>query len=448
MSNQSEKINNVNKQKITKIWDRYIKNGEKVIDLKGDESLAKDFDFNRNLGIEVLKDLIEEFLRQKIDLQSFKSSLDSENKINNYWGFSAIKGQMFFNQLVNSQDGILDKINDLLIKVLNEPYDIEDAKNKIKVLENFVNKIYGKTDDKRKSPKPSSIPYFLSYFWQVHNYKKWPIYYTSLINYLRDLELWIDFDNQYDNYEYFYNLIYTVKKLLETHYGNELTHWDAEHCFWWDQIKSQRGKSKKGAVVRKHDEIVSETITTFKLYDYIPPIISDLIEMGEQKKKGSTSKGFLYEKKVSMAFKMLDFVVEELGQGKGREPDLIATCRSENIAFIIDAKAWSQDYSIGTDDRAIREYINKNLPKLKKEGYQKNGFIIVSSSFKGGQKKFIDEITLETDIKRLTLLTSEALLYLVAFKLKGNISITDIANTLLKNGIIEAKDIIEAFEDV
>jgi len=36
----------------------------------------------------------------------------------------------------------------------------------------------------------------------------------------------------------------------------------------------------------------------------------------------------------------------------------------------------------------------------------------------------------------------------VAFKLKGNISITDIANTLLKNGIIEAKDIIEAFEDV
>jgi len=44
MYNQSEiiKINNISKQKITKIWDRYIKDGEKVIDLKGNESLAKD----------------------------------------------------------------------------------------------------------------------------------------------------------------------------------------------------------------------------------------------------------------------------------------------------------------------------------------------------------------------------------------------------------------------
>jgi len=130
------------------------------------------------------------------------------------------------------------------------------------------------------------------------------------------------------------------------------------------------------------------------------------------------------------------------------EPDLIALYRPENISFIIDAKAWSSDYSIGNDDRAIKEYIGKHLPKLKKDGYKKNGFIIVSSSFKDNYKKIVDEITLETDIKRFALLTSEALLYLVAFKLKGNISITDIANILLKNGIIDAKDIIEAFEDV
>ena len=79
---------------------------------------------------------------------------------------------------------------------------------------------------------------------------------------------------------------------------------------------------------------------------------------------------------------------------------------------------------------------------------KKAGFIIVSSSFYGDPTKFIDEITLETDIKRLTLLTSEALLSLVAFKLKDSISTDEISNVLLQNGVIEGKNVIEAFEDV
>jgi len=172
------------------------------------------------------------------------------------------------------------------------------------------------------------------------------------------------------------------------------------------------------------------------------------VEKGQQKGESRTSKGIEFEKQVSLCFKMLDFDVEEIGQGRGREPDSIVTDRPENTVFIVDAKVRPEGYSIGVDDRAIKEYINKHLPKLKKEGYKKPGFIIVSSKFKGDPNKFVYDITLETEIKRLTLLTSEALLYLVAFKLKDGRRTTEIESVLLQNGIVDAKSVIELFGDV
>jgi len=109
------KINTNKKQKVIEYWNNFDSNGRKVIDLKRNESLAKDFDDKRIQVIKIIKSLINDFLTKKIDLQTFKSSLDSENKKNNHWGFSAIKGQMFFNQLVNSQNGSIKNIHELLI---------------------------------------------------------------------------------------------------------------------------------------------------------------------------------------------------------------------------------------------------------------------------------------------------------------------------------------------
>lgn len=423
--------------KIQSIWEQFVSDGRKGIDLKGNEYQSRELDQNRIAEIKVLKGIIDDFINRKIDFKSFKSTLDGENKRNNLWGFPAIKGQMFFNQLTNSQPDDLEPLRNLLSKCISEPSDIEDAKEKIQSLEKFVLKIYNEADDKRKVPKPSSIPYFLSYFWQIHNYSKWPIYYTSLINSLRDLGLWKQLKSENESYEYFYSITNKIKDYLESYSKEQLTHWDVEHCFWWSQQKKKNSATKRGGKTM-----------SFELNEYIPPIISNLVEKGQQKGESRTSKGIEFEKQVSLGFKMLDFDVEELGQGRGREPDSIVTDRPENTVFIVDAKVRPEGYSIGVDDRAIKEYINKHLPKLKKEGYKKTGFIIVSSKFKGDPNKFVDDITLETEIKRLTLLTSEALLYLVAFKLKDGRRTTDIENVLLQNGIVDAKSVIELFGDV
>lgn len=163
----------------------------------------------------------------------------------------------------------------------------------------------------------------------------------------------------------------------------------------------------------------------------------------------ASAKGSEYEKLIAEIFKLLDFEVELLGQGTGRNPDAILKFREENTAFIVDAKAYSGGYKLGLDDRAIKEYINHYCPKLIKEGYKKIGFIIVSNSFKSDFNSFINGITWNTDVKRFILLTSEALLYLLAYKTKDRLSLSTIVESLIgfSNPVI-AQNIIENFDDI
>ncbi len=131
----------------------------------------------------------------------------------------------------------------------------------------------------------------------------------------------------------------------------------------------------------------------------------------------ASAKGSKFEKAVCELFKQLVFNVQALGQGAGREPDLIAINKEDNVAFIIDAKAYANGYMLSaSDERAIREYISHHCPKLKKEGFNRQmGFLIISNSSKPGFESFINEITWKTDIRRFSLLTSKnALLHLLA----------------------------------
>ncbi|RLJ33266.1 hypothetical protein CLU97_2746 [Chryseobacterium sp. 7] len=52
---------------------------------------------------------------------------------------------------------------------------------------------------------------------------------------------------------------------------------------------------------------------------------------------------------------------------------------------------------------------------------KKIGFIIVSNSFKANFDSFINEISWNTDKKCFNLLSSEALLYFLAYKTKDHI---------------------------
>lgn len=440
--------------KINSIWDNYLKSDKQILDAKGKE--LPNINELRTEAIVHIKKIILQFEKSENNIYEFKTNIDSYNKRNNFWGFTATKGQMFFNQLVKNSDTKIEELTELVKKCIAIPKNLENALEKIEELENYCSAIFLKAKDKRKAPNPGSVGYFLSYFWQIQDCENWPILYTSLINSFTELGIWETNSTQKETYLFFYQLNEEIKKILSQYSKNKISNWEAEHAFWnfnGNPIKTEKTKTEFVKSEPKNSEIVEETVlilnSSFDLADYLIPKVAKLTELGSQTDKSSASKGSEYEKLVSEIFKQLDFEVETLGQGSGRNPDAILRFREENTAFIVDAKAYSNGYSLGIDDRAIKEYINHYCPKLQKEGYKKIGFIIVSNSFKSNFDNFINEITWNTDIKRFILLSSEALLYLLAYKTKDRLSLSTIIESIIGfTNPVEAQNIITEFDDV
>ncbi len=332
---------------ITAIWDKYISDNKKVVDTKGND--LEDIDSKRLEAIETLKIIVQDFITGAIDIAEFKTDIDSFNKQNNLWGFTSIKGQMFFNLLLKTSETEeqTQKLNKLLKQCVAEPKDLTDALNKIEALDKYVSVIFSKAPDKRKAPNPGSVCYFLSYFWQIHNNQVWQIMYSSMIVSFAEIGLWQEPKSHKESYETFYNLNDEIKNILSKHTGRKITNWEAEHSFWnFRKVtaypkKEVKPKEQKQIEPTKEAPISALTEASFDIYDYIPRVIANLIELGSETETSSSAKGSKYEKTVGEIIKQLGFAVQNLGQGTGREPDLIAIYKEENVAFIIDAKAYA-----------------------------------------------------------------------------------------------------------
>lgn len=448
-------LNEYTKEKIQNLWDQYINDNKIILNAQGKE--LDNIDELREIAIKQLSLIIGKFLNEEIEINEFKTSIDSFNKKNNLWGFTAIKGQFFFNQLIKNLNELdLQNISILLKTCISEPDNLNDALNKIYKLEKYCLENYKKANDKRLVANPKSICYFLSYFWQIYNHEKWPIYFTASIQALEELNIWVEQESQSKNYDFFFKINEDIREVLTNYTNHKIKNWDIEHILWnFKGNPNKKSDKKKEILVNTHQKSItfenSNNLisSSFELSDYIIPKVAKLIELGSSNDFSSSKKGVEFEKIVQEIFEQLDFEVEYLGQGKGRNPDAIIKCRLENTAFIVDAKAYNSGYSLGTDDRAIKEYINHYCPILRKDGYKKIGFIIISNEYKSNFENFINEVTWNTDIKRFILLTSEALLYLLAFKTKDKINIQNIIETLVNlSNPITSDQIISKFDDV
>ena len=118
------------------------------------------------------------------------------------------------------------------------------------------------------------------------------------------------------------------------------------------------------------------------------------------------------------AFSQLDFQVEVLDQNKEKNAYAVLKFREENIAIILDAHPSSADFQKENDRRIVKEYISDNLKALNKEGYKKVTYILVSNHFTDLYNSFVSYINWNTDIKKTILVSTEAILYILAYKLK------------------------------
>ena len=112
-----------------------------------------------------LGSLLRQYLQDQLPLRTFKSQIDGINKRNSYWGFKGIKGQMFFNMILNVAPDQAECDRELK-RAIKEPPDDASAREQIAVFHKYVTRIGEQFVDAGNSrhgrPKPSSVPYFRS----------------------------------------------------------------------------------------------------------------------------------------------------------------------------------------------------------------------------------------------------------------------------------------------
>jgi hypothetical protein len=158
---------------------------------------------------------------------------------------------------------------------------------------------------------------------------------------------------------------------------------------------------------------------------YVPPVVASLPGMASADpdvEQACRDRGVdlnvEFERRVGVAFRLLGFDVEGLGQGGGRVADGIARCTSGRWAVVYDAKVRRTGFALGTEDRKFREYLERHAPDLQRGGIESVYFAVVSNSFDKADVDKAREVVRLTKAKAFVLLEARALRALVDIKLR------------------------------
>jgi hypothetical protein len=425
------------------------------------EESYEEFDQKRASSIPEINKLVADFLSNKIGLSEFKDSHGFKCREFPYWGFKGLSGQMQLNQLVKNVIG--DDKELVFRKALLVPKTEKEAAEKIDLFRSYIQEkrtARSAETNALSMPRVASVAYVLSYFWEIQNKSQWPVYYNSSRRVLSELGFSVaEQEPTGQNYVEFVGLINEIARLYKSSVTSAIQNsfWLVEHVLFRRFLKSglhdpveadePTAKSKaesKTLDSKSHGHVASE---------WLPPVIADLCELSldhetEWSKRNSLKPEKAFESKIRIAFTLLGFEAVELGQGTGRQPDGFAISQNADgvYAIIYDAKARIKNFSVGTSDREIFEYIKSKSDELKKQrGIMRFYYLIISSAFDENPKN----ITLIRNVFRQTripivMITAGDLLYLIEEKLKDiELNHTHLEQLFLDTGILTREKIVE-----
>lgn len=391
-----------------------------------------DFDAKRNRLIdEELQPLVNSFLYGNVCLAEFKTRIDGLNKSSNYWGFRGMKGQMFFNMLVNAADDI-EECTAELQAALEMPTSDEIAQSRLRTLISYVRRVgddlVARGGTGYQKPRYSSVPFFTSYFWHVNGRDKWPVMYTTSYDSMTSLNLWQPKSDWPECYIQFTAIQKELLPLFASHTGMECDLYQLEHMFWFLQqnhIEPALPPNVNDPSTECETSPPHKTVLNLLPDSYAPPIVAVLPKLAcpdaaitQAATNSGTSVARAFEKHINAAFTILGYETRLLGQGQGRQPDGMALAPEHSYSIIWDAKSRADAYSLGTDNRAIREYIDVKSRELRRQ-YRNIYFMIISGRFQSDFSDALQELKMTTDVKEVCLMEAEALLAIVEAYLKN-----------------------------
>lgn len=396
-----------------------------------EQSLALDNNRRQVIKNRVLPAVIA-FLKGAMPLEEFKPEIDRINKQNELWGFKGIKGQMFFNLVYNAAEDVAELAAELRAAIA-APETEDIAKSRIRTFSSYVRRL-GDTlveagGSKHARPKVSSVPFFLSYFWQVQQPERWAVYYTNSVQVLTDLILLEPSEDIAESYIQYLALHYEVRTEFNRASGRSFSLYDIEHVWWYVGQRKQEAAGvpvPTNVPVAEAESDTPEAAPGMLPDSYVPPIVAALPRLAANDpqlenaaKASGTNIARAFEKSINAAFTILGYETKLLGQGAGRVPDGLATATDESYAILWDAKARQGEYKMGTDDRVIREYVMTQSRELKRKRHLRNlYYFIVSSKFQDEFDDLIRGLKMDTDINEVCLVEAEALVLMIDAKLR------------------------------
>lgn len=383
-----------------------------------------------------LNPLLKDYLSGQLNLNDFKPKVDGINKRNEFWGFKGIKGQMFFNMVVNVADDTI-KRDEEIRAAIKVPTNEATAFGQIKTFASYVIRIGERLLEsggtKAERPKPGSVPFFLSYFWQIQERDVWPVFYTNSVNVMTDMNLWVPTEEPAADYLTYKHIHEELGQVFTKESGRHFGLYEVEHVFWFKGGNPYGGNKP---LLRENIHVETPRSPTISITSeimirlpesYVPPIIEVLPRMArneallcEAAKSSGTSLERAFEKSINAAFTVLGYETKLLGQGKGRVPDGQALSLDDSYAILWDAKVRGDRYNMGTDDRAVKEYITTLSRELKKRQALRNiYYLIVSSEFGDDHDDSIRSLKMETDVNEVCLVEADALVAMVEAKMRS-----------------------------
>lgn len=151
-----------------------------------------------------------------------------------------------------------------------------------------------------------------------------------------------------------------------------------------------------------------------KIHPFLPACLLNLPALARNENPDSNDKASLvFEHRCADAFRALGFEVTDLGQGKGRSADCLAVARADGYAIIVDAKAYADGYSLKTEDRKFKEYVERHTREMQRLHIKRCYLCIVSSSFRSPDIEKLGAALTTSAIKGFSLWTAKYLMDVV-----------------------------------
>ncbi|MCD4657736.1 MAG: hypothetical protein K8S87_09355 [Planctomycetes bacterium] len=244
--------------------------------------------------------------------------------------------------------------------------------------------------------------------------------------------------------------------MFTKHSGRKFNIWVVEHDLWCEggnpYLKKGKGNGGSGSGGKGTGSL---NVSQFLPDSYVPPVVEILPKHAKNDEKleklaktSGTNVLNAFEKYVNIAFTIIGYDTKLLGQCKGRVPDGFAIEDDNKYVIIWDAKVRSDKYSMGTEDRTIREYIFTQSRDLKKKRSFKNiYYVIVSSGFSDDFEDAIYNLKMNTDVNEVILMEADALVEIVNTKLRNirelSLGSDGIQRLFTNSGILTKKQVTE-----